>query len=209
LTEPADAHIVAEAGETAFHIYAFARKAALTAMVAPGFSEVLRHAFRHYAATVTFLTYLDTDGRSCGMTATSVCSLSLEPPRLLACVNRTTKTHGEISSRGSFAVNILAARQRRTAMECSAPGSDKTLDARLLLTEEASGCTNPILKDSLACLDCQVVETHEAATHTIFIGEMTAAWLNPADEWPLVYFGGFYRRLESEIAEAERFHWEI
>jgi flavin reductase (DIM6/NTAB) family NADH-FMN oxidoreductase RutF len=175
----------------------------------PDISDLLRRAFRQYAATVTILTYLDAEGRPSGMTATSVCSLSLDPPRLLACVNRTTKTHTEITARASFAVNILATKQRRLAMQCSSAGSDKLLDSRLLYVGEVAGCANPILKDSIACLDCEVVETHEAATHTIFIGEIRGAWLNPVEDWPLMYWGGFYRRLESEEAVAERFHWEV
>lgn len=181
----------------------------LTPVSATELTDLLRRAFRQYAAPVTILTYHDGCGRECGMTATSVCSLSLEPPRLLACVNRSGKSHAEISDRGSFAVNILAARQRRAAMRCSSPGSNKVLDSRLLLRDGTGGCSNPVLIDSLACLDCAVVETYEAATHTIFIGEITAAWLNPVDDWPLVYWCGVYRRLESEVAEAERFHWEL
>ena len=52
--------------------------------------EEFRHAFRQLATTVGILTYLDLEGRPRGMTATSLCALSADPPSMLVCVDRTT-----------------------------------------------------------------------------------------------------------------------
>jgi flavin reductase (DIM6/NTAB) family NADH-FMN oxidoreductase RutF len=143
------------------------------------------------------------------MTATSVCSLSADPPRLVACVNRLTKTHVEFIDGCNFGVNILAAKQRRLAISCSVPGSDKSIDERALLADPDLNLRSPAFKESLAFFDCEVAEAYEASTHTIFVGDIRGVWLNPVEDTPLMYWGGLYGRLESEIAQAERFHWEI
>jgi hypothetical protein len=51
--------------------------------------------------------------------------------------------------------------------------------------------------------------SYEAFSHTIMVGVIDAVWINPLESPPLLYHGGIYRPLESEVERDERFHWQI
>jgi flavin reductase (DIM6/NTAB) family NADH-FMN oxidoreductase RutF len=174
----------------------------------PSDAELFRQAFRRYATTVVLVTYMDSDGRPSGLTATSMCSLSASPPSLLVCINRQTRAYSEIMARGLYGVNILSVGQRSVALHCSRPGMDKSLLPAWLADGGADRPT-PRLKDSLAHLECTVATSYEAYSHHVFLGLIQEAWLNPVQEPPLLYHGGAYGQLESAAELTERFHWEL
>lgn len=171
-------------------------------------ADLFRQAFRRHATTVAVLTYFDRSGASCGMTATSMCSLSAEPPSLLVCVNRETRTHGEIAHRGRFGVNLLSVGQRPIALHCSRVGVPKGLREEWLAPDAAESGT-PRLAGALAHLECDIETTYAAFSHSVFVAVIRAVWLNPQDAPPLLYFGGLYSQLETAVERAERFHWEV
>jgi flavin reductase (DIM6/NTAB) family NADH-FMN oxidoreductase RutF len=171
-----------------------------------GDRDLFRQAFRRHAATVVVLTYLDSEGVPCGMTATSMCSLSADPPSLLACINREARAHAEITARTRFGVNLLSIDQRPIADHCSQTGSYKRLPEKWLATDAPPDST-PRLRDSLAHLECQVDTSYVAYSHSVFLGLIQDVWLNPRETPPLLYHGGVYSQLESPDERAERFHW--
>ena len=69
---------------------------------------------RHLAAGVTLVTTAGGGSRA-GLTATAVCSVSAEPPQLLACVNREAEAHRLLLATGHLAVNLLSAGQHELA----------------------------------------------------------------------------------------------
>jgi flavin reductase (DIM6/NTAB) family NADH-FMN oxidoreductase RutF len=83
---------------------------------AAGEIELFRQAFRRHAQTVVIVTYFDGAGRACGMTATSMCSLSASPPSLLVSIGRASRAHAEITERGRYGVNLLSVGQRSVAL---------------------------------------------------------------------------------------------
>ena len=76
--------------------------------------DLFRQAFRWHVAQVVVLMYLDSEASPCGMTATTMCSLSADPPSLLVCINRESRAHTEITARGRFGVNLSSIDQRLT-----------------------------------------------------------------------------------------------
>lgn len=152
-------------------------------------------AMRQLAAGVSLITTAG-GGRRAGLTATAVCSVSAEPPQLLACVNRRSEAHDLIRDAGLFAVNVLASHQRPLAERFGGlvdlRGGDR-FDAGAW-TGLATGA--PILDPCLAAFDCAVVEAVPASTHTIFIGRVEAVAVRP-DLSPLLYAEGDYRLLAS------------
>jgi flavin reductase (DIM6/NTAB) family NADH-FMN oxidoreductase RutF len=145
---------------------------------------------RQLAAGVTLITTAH-EGRRAGLTATAVCSVSAEPPQLLACINRRSETHRIVDLSRVFAINVLASDQQRLA-QIFAGATDVFGDRRF----EQAGWTElttgaPVLSSCLATFDCRVVESVEAATHSIFIGKVEAIALEP-DLDPLVYVEGDY-----------------
>jgi hypothetical protein len=77
-------------------------------------SDEFRDVIGRFATGVTVISTV-VDGREFGTTASAVSSLSLEPPMLLACLDRTSETGAAIERAGSFAVNILGEEQEALA----------------------------------------------------------------------------------------------
>ena len=72
----------------------------------PGSADALRHVMGHFASGVTIATALH-HGIKHAMTATAVCSVSLEPPLVLVCVSKSSRFHGAISQ-GQILVLVTA-----------------------------------------------------------------------------------------------------
>lgn len=145
---------------------------------------------RLHAAGVTLVTTVHR-GRRSGLTATSVCSVSAEPPQLLVCVNRAAEANAPIRESGRFCVNVLAAGQQALA-DRFAGRLGHVGAARF----EGSGWTRlatgaPVLEGCRAAFDCTLVAALEAGTHTIFVGLVEAVATRP-ELAPLVYHEGEY-----------------
>ena len=133
-----------------------------------------------------------------GLTATAVCSVSAEPPRLLVCVNKSAEACPVIHRTQSFSVNLLAERESDPAQRFAARDGSK---GEIRFADRdwsplASGA--PVLADALASVDCAVEREVDAGTHTIFIGSVLAVRC-PGGE-PLVYHARRFSALRpSEI----------
>jgi flavin reductase (DIM6/NTAB) family NADH-FMN oxidoreductase RutF len=151
---------------------------------------------RQLAGTVTVVA-TGSAGARFGLTATAICSLSDDPPTLLACVNRSASAHDVIQKNRSFSVNLLSGDQAAVAGRFAGQAGlrgDARFEGATWITL-ATGA--PILKDALAAFDCVVAQEHVFPTHTIFIGQVVAAAARE-DADPLIYFRGTFRRLEPE-----------
>jgi flavin reductase (DIM6/NTAB) family NADH-FMN oxidoreductase RutF len=153
-------------------------------------SERFIEGMRQLAAGVTLVTTRHR-GRRAGLTATSVCSVSADPPLLLVCVNRLADAHDLIRDSGSFCVNVLAKQHRALAEIFSGAGGVVGEDrfARGRWSALATGA--PVLDGCLAAFDCTVANTVPAGTHSIFIGATRAVTVLP-DLEPLIYVEGTY-----------------
>lgn len=145
--------------------------------------EVFRDVIGHFAAGVTVVTARD-GGLDYGVTVSAVCSLSLEPPMLLVCLNRASRTQGAISRGRSFAVNILGLSGRQLARRFATDRDDKFEGVEI----ERGGLGHPLLKDAIARVECRVVEEATGGTHTVFLSEVERAERFEGE--PLVYFRG-------------------
>ncbi len=168
-------------------------------------SDRFRAAFRRHSTTVTVLTYYDGDAKACGMTATSVASLSAAPPSLIACINRAAKSRDDIINSGRFGVNVLALSQESIAAYCSRAGADKVLRSDWLV-ENADSAT-PLLRHALAQLDCSVARVHEQYTHSLMVADVQRVWLG-SEEMPLIYGEGTYRSFDGQSELTSEALWE-
>ena len=103
-----------------------------------------RDAIALLATGVTVITTRTPAGPA-GMTASAVCSLSLEPVALLVCISRHLPTHKALEESGEFAVNVLDETQVGLAKRFATRGVDRFAGLRL---SEAHGV--PVLADALA-----------------------------------------------------------
>jgi flavin reductase (DIM6/NTAB) family NADH-FMN oxidoreductase RutF len=132
-------------------------------------SSDFRNAMRHLTGGVSVITV----GRGrdiSGMTVTSVSSLSVDPPSLIAAINRSSSSWPLLKSYGFFGVNILNADQldiaERFTGNAGLKGADRFTGAEWIVG--ASGV--PLLVGALAALDCEVEDIVERHSHAIVIG---------------------------------------
>jgi flavin reductase (DIM6/NTAB) family NADH-FMN oxidoreductase RutF/DNA-binding GntR family transcriptional regulator len=172
----------------------------------PGQTQVDPAVFRgvvgHLTSGVSIITTDTPDGPR-GMTASSVTSLSMNPPSMLVCLNEAAPTAHAIAAAGSFAINVLDQDSGHLAGRFATPSADKF--AGLPTTVGTTGA--PLLSEALATIECRTVQEVVAGTHTIFIGHVVGAEARHGD--PLTYFrGGFGRfafaRDDAALQQARR-----
>lgn len=153
--------------------------------------EGLKAAMRFYPAGVTVITAGRGDARR-GLTATSFTSVTMEPPTVLVCVNRNGAAHRAITENRHFCVNILC-EQSRDLAESFAGMTGKTGADQFEGFEWVETCVGaPAYAFAQASVACELTEAVEAGSHSIFIGEVREAALNP-DRQPLLHYNrGFH-----------------
>lgn len=133
----------------------------------PTVAAAFRATLRRMASTVTIVTASDGERRH-GMTMTAVTSLSLDPPSLLICVNRSTLLHEILMGARHFCVNVLRHDQADVSTAFSGAASPET---RFFVGRWG---THPLGVDYLDTAQSNVFCRKSAAlpygTHTIFIG---------------------------------------
>jgi flavin reductase (DIM6/NTAB) family NADH-FMN oxidoreductase RutF len=149
-----------------------------------------RRVMGHLAMGVTIVTGRAPEGHPVGLTATSVCSVSLDPLLVQVCVDRGSSTHDPLIASGSFAINLLTSDQEALA-RCFASAPPVRRFRGVSLRSSALG--NPLLDGCLAWVDCRIWKVYPAGDHSIVVGEVLSC--DAGAGRPLVYFRGRYRRL--------------
>ena len=118
-----------------------------------------------------------------GLTASSLVSISLEPPMVLVGLERDSATRAAILETRAFNASLLTRQQEFIADRFAgrAPAIDpqwKSLPHRL----GANGI--PLIDGCAAWLECRVTQMHPAGDHDICVAEVEAAALGRGD--PLI-----------------------
>jgi 3-hydroxy-9,10-secoandrosta-1,3,5(10)-triene-9,17-dione monooxygenase reductase component len=142
-----------------------------------------------FATGVTVLTVTAPDARPHGMTASSLASVSLEPPLVLVCIGHSARMHPLITHAEAFVVNVLAADQEELSRRFADPCDDR-FDGISYRTTPA-GLVH--LDGALAHIHCLRESLHEAGDHTIVLGRVVGG--DSCEGWPLMYFRGNYTAL--------------
>jgi flavin reductase len=161
-------------------------------------SDLFKRGMRRLAAGVSLITTVDAGERH-GMAATSVCSVSADPPTLLVCVNRSTTTNGVIRRAGFFCVNLLAETDDELARRFSTPADRERRFADREWTTLVTGA--PALNGALASFDSEVLQAIDVDSHTVFIGRVRAIELWQDGIVPLVYHDGRYDTLRGQLKD--------
>lgn len=159
-------------------------------------SDDFRLAMRRFPAGVAIVA---TGLRPCraGMTATAICSLSADPPQVLACLNQRTMTCRTVQHCRTFSINLLHTSQLPLArifagLDGEAAGEEK-FDAGTW-REGSSGA--PVLAGAVLTLECALVTSHAASTHNILIGKVLEIPGQVAEDALLYRSGAFGRWAE-------------
>ena len=150
-------------------------------------SPEFRRIFGHWVTGVAVVAATAEDGSPCGLTANAVASLSLEPPLVLACIDRAADSHDCIRAAGFYSVNMLAADQERLARRFATWELPAKFEG-VAYRPEVSGA--PVLEDALAWVDCELWACYDGGDHSIFVGRVLAG--DARDGEPLVFYRGGY-----------------
>jgi flavin reductase (DIM6/NTAB) family NADH-FMN oxidoreductase RutF len=152
--------------------------------------DEFRSVMGRFASGVTVVTSINADGEDQGMTVSAFCSLSLDPPLVLFCVDRAASMYSSLAEAPGFIVNILSEKQEALARRFS--GLDPNRFDGIGYTRGVNGIV--ILDDVLGYVECKRVATHLGGDHCIYIGEVEVAIATDAK--PLLYYRGGYAQFE-------------
>jgi flavin reductase (DIM6/NTAB) family NADH-FMN oxidoreductase RutF len=152
-----------------------------------------RRIMGHFASGVAVVTSRRDDGTPCGLTVSSLASLSLEPRLVLVCVENDADSRGCIERAGAYAVNVLEEGKGEALARRFASGGRDDRFTGVAYRPEQTG--SPVLDDALAWMDCRVAEVLPGGDHTVFIGEVLRG--EAREGTPLVYYRGGYGRFVS------------
>jgi len=146
-------------------------------------STTFKEAMSRWSSGVTVVTSV-LDGTWKGTTASSFTSVSAEPPLVLICLARKLYTREVLAQSGVFAVNILSDEQLEIGKLFAGmyPDIEDRFEGKDCFTAETG---SPIIPDSLAWVDCEIVSTYEEGDHTIFVGKVLQSDIQ--DGQPLLY----------------------
>ena len=155
----------------------------------PVSSDEFRAVLGRFPSGVTVVTTRDGGGAAQGMTVSAFSSVSLEPPLVLICIERTASAHDALVASPGFVVNVLSANQEQIARRFSIVDIDRF--EGIGYSRSSNGYA--VLDDVLAVIECSTFAQHEAGDHTIIVGEVEGA--SARNGTPLLYYRGGYAQL--------------
>jgi 3-hydroxy-9,10-secoandrosta-1,3,5(10)-triene-9,17-dione monooxygenase reductase component len=154
-------------------------------------TTTFRQVLGHFCTGVTVVTALD-GAAPVGFACQSFAALSLDPPLVLFCPGKTSRTWPAIERAGRFCVNVLGHAQREISAVFGRAGADKF--AATPWRPAPSGA--PVLDGVIAWIDCAVETVHDAGDHHVVIGRVTTLG-EVRDERPLLFYRGSYTATEA------------
>jgi len=160
----------------------------MTAVIDP---MEFRHAMGHFATGVSIITTRDGEDRPYGITVSSFSSLSLSPPLVQWSIKDESYSLPIFSAATHFAVNLLACGQEEASRTFCKPVD------RFATVEWEEGYNRlPLIRGSLAWIECLREDILEGGDHRIVIGQVLR--VRTFDELPLVHWRGRYAQLSQE-----------
>lgn len=153
-------------------------------------SDEFRAVLGRFASGVTVVTTKAANGSDEGMTVSAFSSLSLAPPLVLICIEKTASVHDALTEAEGFVVNILSAGQEQIARRFAIVDIDRFQGVGFT----RSGQGYAVLDDVLSVIECRRFALHDGGDHTIIVGEVNASRIEAGA--PLLYYRGGYAQLE-------------
>ncbi|GAA3705645.1 hypothetical protein GCM10022377_19190 [Zhihengliuella alba] len=145
--------------------------------------EIMKTFNRQFVTGVTVVTTRDGEAPK-GLAVNAYASVSLEPPLVMVCVQKTSSTYPALFAGTHLGINILGTGQRDTVATFASKAADKFAD--IAWHEGPNG--SPLIDGSPACIEAEIRERFQAKTHTVFICRVRHAEVSEAS--PIVYKAG-------------------
>lgn len=149
-----------------------------------------RAAMGSFPSGVTVITTWDQD-QPVGSTVSAFCSVSLDPPLLLVCLDNSNPILGPVQASGVFGVNILNDESGALALHFADPNQPDRFEGNPYRAIESGA---PQLACAPVFIDCKVEQSHLAGDHHIIVGRgmrVEHASTHP----PLLYHKGGFLKL--------------
>ena len=147
--------------------------------------DTFKELMKRFASGVTLITF-ENGGKYSGLTVSSFCSLSMNPPLILICIDKEIPSHESLKNGSHFGVNICTSEQGKLAWDFANSNVDKN-ELILSLNHNITEHKVPLLNDCLASMECTIKETYEGGDHTIFVGQIEDGNFDEESD-PLVYY---------------------
>jgi flavin reductase (DIM6/NTAB) family NADH-FMN oxidoreductase RutF len=185
--------------------------------------DFFRQVMGRFATGITIVT-TSSQGVPGGLTVNAFCSVSLNPPLVLVCVDLNSQATSLIRESKAFAVNMLNDKQEYLS-RCFATHSRDRYENFCHVSYHAAVTDSPVFDEALAFIDTRVVAEYPGGDHLIFLGEVVAMGTgerttfsdqpdevhttlpqlngnNPTEPpSPLLYFMAQYRHLAEQYRE--------
>ena len=158
-------------------------------MTTPVDADQFRQLLGRFATGVTVVTTRSATGAPLGMTASSLASVSLDPPLLLVAVDRGNDMHDALKTAPHFAINILTADQEILSRRFAS--TDPNRFDGVGYREGRNGL--PLLNDVVAHIECAMHGAVPGGDHTVYFGLVTGG--DVTDARPLIYYRSGYGSL--------------
>ncbi|MFI6350054.1 flavin reductase family protein [Streptomyces sp. NPDC050560] len=148
-----------------------------------------RAVFGSFPTAVSIVTTVGPGGEPQGFTCNAVSAVSADPPLLLVCADKRSRTLAALLASGVFVLNVLADGGQETALRFAGKGERKFAGLRWRPSAAAGGA--PVLLDGvLTAAECLVVDRLEAGDHWVLIGSVEAA--DVLDRVPVLHHRGVF-----------------
>jgi len=152
-------------------------------------APLFRQLLGRFATGVTVVTTRGASGDPVGMTASSVASVSLDPPLVLVSVDREHEMHAALEAAPYFVMNVLAADQETLSRRFAGDEANRFSGVGFHLNKQGIA----VLDGVLAHIECERQSVIPAGDHTVFIGLVIGG--SVTDGRPLLYYRGGYAGL--------------
>lgn len=147
--------------------------------------QALREFNRQFVTGVTIVTTM-ADGVPKGLAVNSYASISLEPPLVLVCIQKTSLTYPALFSSSHVGINILSTEQVDTVTSFARSSQDKFTGVDWHAGPQGS----PLIVGSSASIEAEICDRFQAQTHTLFVCRARHSEISDAD--PMIYRAGAF-----------------
>ncbi|PKZ64138.1 flavin reductase [Gordonia terrae] len=139
---------------------------------------------QRFVTGVTVVTTTDERGRPLGLAVNAYASVSLDPPLVLVCVQKTSSTYPSLFRSTHLGISILGCDQRNVLDVFATKSDDKFTN----LAWHSAPAGSPLIDGSAAGIEAEIKERFQAKTHTVFMAKVTHVEVSESE--PMIYKGG-------------------
>ena len=158
--------------------------------LAPAQNALFKEAMASFPSGVTIVTTTDANGRWWGFTATSFCSVSMQPPLVLVCLAETAECYPVFTTSQSWVVHVIHPDHADLAVRFATRGADKFGEAGFRADEHGL----PVLDEACVTLRCSLHARYSGGDHAILVGRVEHTRIDDK-QVPALYFRRGFRAL--------------